>query len=140
MSRLDIAYPWDFTSMSGPQSTERLMDNFNAVPEGVITIKTQVLAGSYQLITDDEYSFFLCVPTNDMTLSPPLSVDTNYSFFVSNQHTSTSVVLQGSWTIEGEEVTDPSLPGTFGGVNDVRGGLAVWDGSTWSLYPRLFIL
>lgn len=139
MSRIDIDYPWVFMSQSGIVTAQELDDNFDAVKQAVIAIGTRVLAASYQLIDDDDYSFFLCVPTNNMTLSPPSSVAPNFSFWVSNQHTSTSVQLMGSWTIDGEEVLNPTIPGDYGDLVGVKGGLAVNDGSTWSLYPSLFL-
>ena len=140
MSRLTINFPWVFNSLSGVQPSSKLDDDYDAVPQGDITIRTRVVAASVVLITDDEYSFFLCVPTNNMTLTPPASVATNYSFFVSNQSTNKTVQLIAAFTIDGLPFLNPTLPGNFGSLSNVIGGLAVWDGSTWSLYPRLYML
>src|SRR5947208_7743902 len=140
MSRLTINFPWIFASLSGVQPASTLDDDLDAVPAGDITIGTKVLAASRQLIADDDYSFFLCVPTANMNLSMPTSIATNYSFFVSNTITNKTVTLLAPFTIEGQQVLNPVLPGTFGSVSNVRGGLAVFDGSTWSLYPRLYLI
>jgi hypothetical protein len=139
MSRLNITFPWVFNSLSGVQPSSDLDDDYNAVPQGDVTIRAKVLAASTVLTTDDEYSFFLCVPTNNMTITPPASVNPNYSFFVSNQSSLKTVQLIAPFTIDGVPVLNPTLPGDFGSLLDVIGGLAINDGSTWSLYPQLFM-
>src|SRR5512135_1600407 len=139
LSRLNITFPWTFNSLSGNQPSSRLDDDYDAVPQGSVTIGTQVLATSDTLTADDEYSFFLCVPTNNMTLTMPSSPSTNYSFFVSNQSTTKTVQLIGAFTIDGVPTLNPTLPGTFGSLTNVIGGLGVYDGSTWSLYPKLYM-
>lgn len=136
MSRLNITFPWVFASLSGVQPASDLDDDFDAVPAGTITIGTRVLAASYVLTADDDYSYFLCVPTANMNLTllgpvPP----TDYSFFFSNQSTTKTVTLVGTVTIDGTPVLNPVFPGNFGSLNNVIGGLVVYDGSVWTLYP-----
>jgi hypothetical protein len=140
VSRLTINFPWLFAALSGQQPASKLDDEFDAVPSGDVTIRAKVLATSYVLVTDDEYSTFVCVPTNNMTLTPPASVATNYSFYVSNQSTTGKTVqLMAPFTIDSQAVLNPTLPGNFGSLTGVIGGLAIYDGSTWSLYPKLFM-
>jgi hypothetical protein len=137
MSRLQVTYPWLFNNLSGVRPASNLDDDFDAVsPDGIITIGTRVLAASYVLVADDDYSTFLCLPTNDMNLTllaptPP----TNYSFYFSNQSATKSVTLIGTVTIDGAPYLNPVFPGSFGTLDHVSGGLVVYDGSVWAFYP-----
>lgn len=140
MSRITINFPWIFNSLSGVQPSSELDDNFDAASAGNITIGARVLAASYAQVADDDFSFFLCVPTNDMNLTLPPTPNANTSFWVSNQSTTKNVTLIGSLTIDGQQITNPILPGNFGSLTNVIGGFCVFDGSTWNLYPRLFML
>ncbi len=140
MSRLRINFPWVFQSLSGVQPASELDDNNQAVSTGDVTIGARVLAASYAQVADDDFSFFLCVPTNNMNLSLPPTPNPNTSFWVSNQSTAKTVTLIGSLTIDGVPITNPVLPGNFGSLVNVIGGFAVFDGSTWNLYPKLFML
>jgi hypothetical protein len=139
MSRIVVNFPFVFNMLSGVQPASELDQNFNAVDLGTITIQTQILYGSTTLITDNDYSFFLCLPTNNMNITTPGSMAANYSFFVSNQSTVKTVTLIGPWTIDGLPFTNPVLPGTFGTLANVRGGLAVFDGATLRLFPKLYM-
>lgn len=140
MSRISINFPWIFNSLSGKQPAQDLDDNFDAAAQGNVTIGTRVLAGSYVMVADDEYSFLLCVPTANMNITLPSNPPANFSFFVSNQVTAKNVTLIAPLTIEGQQVLNPVLPGNFGSLNNVIGGLCVFDGSTWSMYPKLYQL
>ena len=138
MSRIVVDFPIVFNSLGGVQPAQDLDDNFNQIDLGTITINTRFTVGSTQLVTDDAFSFFLCEPTNDINLTPPTSMDTNYSFFVSNQSTTKNVTLIGSFTINGEAVMNPVFPGTFGSVAS-KGALIVFDGATLRGYSKLFL-
>jgi hypothetical protein len=140
VSRIRINFPWIFASLSGVQPASELDDNNTAVDSGTITIGARVLAASYAQVADDDFSFFLCVPTNNMNLTLPPSPNPSTSFWVSNQNTVKTVTLIGSLTIDGVPVTNPGLPGNFGSLVNVIGGFCVFDGSTWSLFPKLFML
>lgn len=141
MSRIKINFPWIFNSLSGVQPASELDDNNKAIdPSGTITIGARVLAASYAQVADDDFSFFLCVPTNNMNLTLPPSPNPNTSFWVSNQSTTKTVTLLGSLTIGGVPVTNPVFPGNFGSLANVIGGFVVFDGSTWACYPKLFML
>ena len=134
MSRLNISFPWQWNSLSGVQAAQKLDDDYNAVPAGDITIRTYVLAASYTLTANDEFSFFLCVPTVDMTLSLPSSPGSLYSFWVSNQSATHTVTIVGTIAVNG---TAPTL-NTVLQASGHKGGLVVWNGSSWSLYTSLF--
>lgn len=139
MSRIQVNFPWVFNNLGGSQPAYELDNNFDAIDLGTITIGTRVIAGSLTLNADDDYSMFLCVPTNDMNLTPPSSMATNFSFFMSNQSTTKDVTVMAEVTIDGEEVFHPVFPGDFGGLTGVKGGLFVYDGSTMQCYPKLFM-
>lgn len=139
MSRIIVNFPFIFNSLSGVQPASELDDNFSAIDFATITIGTRILYASTTLEADDDYSFFLCLPTNDMNISTPGSMATNYSFYVSNQSATKNVQLNGAWTIDDLPFVNPVLPGTFGSLSDVRGGLAVYDGATLRLFPKLFM-
>lgn len=140
MSRLSINYSWLFQSLSGQQQASKLDDDFSDVQAGNVTIGGRVLAASYTMVADDIFSFFVCVPTNDMNLTPPSSLNANDSFWVSNQSTTKNVTLIASMTIDGVPTLNPVLPGNYGSLTNVIGGFAIYDGSTWNLYPKLFML
>ena len=139
MSRIVVNFPFVFNSLGGVQPALDLDDNFNAIDLGTITISTRYTTGSQQLITDDDFSFFLCNPTNNINLTPPASMAANYSFWMSNQSTTKTVTLIGNCTVNGEAATNPVFPGTFGGIANVRGGLVVYDGSTLRMFSNLFV-
>ena len=138
MSRIVVNFPIIFNSLGGVQPAQDLDDNFSAIDLGTITINTRYTVGSQQLVTDDDYSFFLCNPTNNINLTPPVSMAENYSFFVSNQSTDKTVTLIGNYTVNGVASTNPVFPGTFGGVASL-GGLVVYDGSTLRVFSKLFV-
>jgi hypothetical protein len=139
VSRIKVNFAWIFNSLSGVQPASELDDNFDAVPGGSITVGARVLAASYAMNADDEYSFLLCVPTNNMNVTLPPSPNTDSSFFISNQSTTKNVTLMGTVTIGGQVTTNPVFPGDFGPLNNVTGGFVVYDGSTWSVYPQFFM-
>lgn len=139
MSRIVVNFPFIFNSLSGVQPASELDDNFAAIDFGTITIQTKLLYASTTLVTDDDYSFMLCLPTNNMNISVPGSMAADYSFYVSNQSTTKTVTLVGPWTIDDLPFMNPVLPGSFGSLSNVRGGLAVYDGATLRLFPKLFM-
>ena len=139
MSRLTVNFPFVWNSLSGQQPASNLDADNNAIsPSGTITIGTKVKAGSYTLIADDEYSFILCVPTANMTLNLANVAATNYSFFFSNQSTTTNrtVQLLASVTVDGTPTLNPSFTSGPG----ARGGLVWFDGSTWSMSSKPFFV
>lgn len=140
MSRIKINFPWIFNSLSGVQPASEIDDDNNAVSSGTITIGARVLAASYAMVADDEFSFLLCVPTANMNVTLPPSPNPASSFWISNQNTAKNVTLLGSLTIDGVPVNNPVFPGNFGSLVNVIGGFVVFDGSTWSVYPKLFML
>jgi hypothetical protein len=138
--RIIVNFPFVFNSLSGVQPASDLDSNFNQVDLGTITIGAVMLYASTTLqATDSDYNFLVCMPTNDMNLTMPGSMATNFSFYVSNQSSTKNVTLLGSWTIDGLPFVNPVLPGTFGTLANVRGGLAVFDGATLRLFPKLFM-
>jgi hypothetical protein len=135
-----VNFPFVFNSLSGVQPASELDSNFNQIDFGTITITTQLLYGSTTLLArDSDFNFLLCQPTNNMNISAPGSMNAGFSFWVSNQSTVKTVTLIGNWTIDGLPFVNPVLPGTFGSLSAVRGGLAVWDGATLRLFPKLFM-
>lgn len=138
--RIIINFPFIFNSLSGVQPASELDANFNQVDLGTITIGAKMLYASTTLLAlDNDYDFLLCIPTNDMNITVPGSMPDNYSFWVSNQSSTKNVTLIGNWTIDGLPFTNPVLPGSFGSLSNVIGGLAVYDGSTLRLFPKLFM-
>ncbi len=137
MSRLNINFPWIWNSLSGQQPASNLDDDYNAVPAGDITIRTKIKTGSYTLINDDEYSFILCRPVlANMTLTPPTTPPAGWSFFWSDQSTNSKTVqLIASVTVDGVPQLNPIFP-----TATITGGLMVYDGSTWSMFTRVFRL
>ncbi len=139
MSRLQITYPFVFNSLSGVQPASELDDDYNAVPDGTITIATYVKAASFVLTEDDNYSTFLCVPTNDSNITLPTSPSTNYSFYFTNQSTTKTITLIGTVTVAGTPIINPVFPDNYPGFTGLKGGLVVYDGSSWTIYPSLFV-
>jgi|SRR5215831_2106358 len=138
--RVVVNFPFVFNSLSGVQPASELDQNFTQVDLGTITIGTIMLFASTTLQTvDADYNFFLCMPTNNMNIQAPAVMTPNFSFYVSNQSTVKTVTLIGPWTIDGLPFMNPVLPGSFGSLSNVRGGLAVYDGATLRLFPKLFM-
>ena len=137
-ARLFASFPFIFNSLSGVQPASDLDTDFNAVNLGTVSIGTQILTGSQTLVASNDYSFFLCRPASNMNLTMPSSPVANWSFFVSNQSNANTVSLLGPWVIAGQSVMNPVLPGNFGSLNNVKGGLAVYDGAVFTLYPSLY--
>lgn len=139
MSRLQITYPFVFNSLSGVQPASDLDDNYDAVPSGTITIATYVKAASFVLTEDDNYSTFICVPTNDSNITLPSSPSTDYSFFFSNQSATKLITIIGTVTIDGTPILNPIFPDNYGNFTGLKGGLVIYDGSSWTLYPSLLL-
>ena len=138
--RLVVQFPFVFNSLSGVQPASELDSNFSEIDFGTISITTQLLYGSTTLqAQDSDFNFLLCQPTNNMNITAPGSMAAGFSFWVSNQSTVKTVTLIGNWTIDGLPFVNPVLPGSFGSLADVRGGLAVYDGATLRLFPKLFM-
>ena len=137
MSRINVTFPNAFNSLSGQQPASELDDNFDAVPGGSITIGTRVKTGSYTLVADDEFSFFVCQPTNPMTLNLANVAQQEYSFFFSHQSSLTSKTIQllASITVDGVPHLNPIFP-----TATVKGGLVWYDGTTWSMSSKLFLV
>src|SRR5262245_26900576 len=135
-----VTIPWQFATLAGEQLAEKLDENFQAIAIANLSMGVRLQATSTTVIDpDDNYSRFLCLPVTSMSLTLPVSVSTNFAFWVNNLNAASpalTVTLIGTITIDGIVFNNPVLPGDFGTFTNVRGGLVVWDGVIWTLYPQ----
>jgi len=148
MGRIQVTYPFVFGGESGNHPASELDQNFDAVPDtGILTIRAAQLSGAdYQVVTNDEYSFFVCKGTTDFQVIPPNSPATGFGFFVSNETTQDAgspppiaVTLCCTVYVGFTAYLNPTLVGNFPPFFfNVKGGLMQYDGNNWNLYPLFY--
>jgi hypothetical protein len=132
--------PHTFATISGYQPASLLDDMFYAIQNADVTLKTDFLTVSYTIMPSDNYSTFICQPVTDMTLTLPSP--SNYFSFQFFNATATSyypgahhnVTLVGAVVVAGVSKVNPVFPD----ANNVLGGLVIWDGSQWQMFPLPF--
>lgn len=143
MGRIQVTYPYAFTQESGNQPAEQLDANFNQIPNAAtLTIRTQELSNGsdYNVVEDDEYSFFVCKGVVDFQVIPPVAPAAGFSFFVSNETEQEAVQIDVTicCTIFVGTVmyVNPILVGDFPPLyHNVKGGLVQFDGNNYFFYP-----
>lgn len=146
MGRIQVTYPFTFGSESGNHPASELDDNFLAIPNtGTLTIRAQQLGGAdYNVVENDEYSFFVAKGIVDFKIIPPVAPPIGFSFFVSNETTQEAVqivltLLCTTVFVGNVSYTNPTLVGDFPPYFfNVKGGLVQFDGNNYFFYPLFF--
>lgn len=145
MGRMQVSYPFNFGSESGNHPSAELDQNFSAIPNtGILTIRAQELSGGdYNVVTNDEYSFFVCKGTVPFQVIPPVAPATGFSFFVSNETTQEAaqilVTLCCTIFVGPVSYLNPTIVGNFAPhFFNVKGGLVQFDGNNYNFYPLFY--
>src|SRR5262245_12895699 len=145
MGRFQTTFPFRFQQEAGNQPASQLDDDFDAVNDGILTIRTQELSTGvdYNVQEDDEYSFFVCKGTADFQVIPPVAPPTGFSFFISNETTQEAVQILVTICctifVGNVQYTNPTIVGDFPpNFHNVKGGLVQFDGNDYFFYPLFF--
>ena len=145
MGRYQTTFPWTFNNAPGDQPGSRLDDDYNAVNQGVLTIRAQELSdgNDYNVEQDDEYSYFVCKGVDDFQIIPPVAPPTGFGFFFSNETRQEAieigVTLCCTVAVGTVVYTNPVLNRDFPPYFfNVKGGLVQYDGNQYNFYPLYF--
>jgi hypothetical protein len=146
MGRVRVSIPFQFTDAPGDQPASKLDSDFEAVNDnGILTIRAQELStgADYNVLEDDEYSFFVCKGVTDFQVIPPTLPNHGFGFFLANETTQEPVqigvticctIFVGETSYLNPVLIRDFAPNFF----NVKGGLVQWDGSRWNFYPLYF--
>jgi hypothetical protein len=145
MGRYQTAFPHTFNSAPGDQPASYLDQDFDAVNEGILTIRAQELStgDDYNVVQDDEYSFFVCKGVTDFQVIPPSAPPPGFGFFLSNETKQDAiqigVTICCTLFVGSVQYTNPVLIRNFlPNYLDVKGGLVQYDGNNYNFYPLFF--
>jgi len=145
MGRYATAFPFTFNNAPGDRPASELDDNFNAVNSGYLTIRAQELSDGvdYDVVQDDEFSFFVCKGVDDFQIIPPVAPPAGFGFFVSNETQQDAVQINLTLCctifVGPTSYSNPTLIGDFPPYFfNVKGGLIQYDGNNYQFYPLFF--
>jgi len=146
MGRYATTFPWAFNQVPGDIPASRLDDDFEAVNDGVLTIRAQELStgDDYNVTQDDEYSYFVCKGVSDFQVIPPNAPPAGFGFFLSNETRQNAVeigvTICCTLNVGTVQYTNPELIRNFPPFfNNVKGGLVQYDGNDYNFYPLFFV-
>lgn len=146
MGRIQVTFPNTFANAPGDQPGSLLDQDFDAIPDtGILTIRAQELSdgNDYNVVEDDEFSYFVCKGVSDFQIIPPASPPTNFGFFFSNETRQEAVeigvtlcctVFVGTVSYS-NPVLNRNFPPYF---FNVKGGLVQFDGNQYNFYPLFY--
>jgi hypothetical protein len=145
MARFSTTFPFTFNNAPGDQPGSRLDSDFNAVNIGDITIRAQELStgSDYNVVQDDEFSYFVCKGTSDFQIIPPVAPPTGFGFFFSNETrqevVEIGVTLCCTVFVGTVQYINPVLNRDFPPhFFNVKGGLVQFDGNQYNFYPLFY--
>jgi len=145
MGRYITTFPFTFNNAPGDQPASRLDSDFDAVNLGELTIRAQELSdgNDYNVVQDDEYSYFVCKGVDDFQIIPPVAPPTGFGFFFSNETRQETieigVTLCCTIAVGTVVYTNPVLNRDFPPYFfNVKGGLVQFDGNQYNFYPLYF--
>src|ERR1700675_3308234 len=119
MARIQVVFPNTFNNAPGDQPGSTLDEDFDAVNDGVLTIRAQELStgSDYPVAQDDEFSYFVCKGVSDFQIIPPVAPPTGFGFFFSNETRQEAVeilvTLCCTVFVGTVQYTNPTLNGDF---------------------------
>jgi hypothetical protein len=146
MGRVQVSIPFAFVNSPGDQPASKLDSDFQAVNDnGIVTIRAQELSSGadYNVVEDDEYSFFVCKGTSSFQVIPPLAPAAGFGFFLSNETTQEAVqigvticctIFVGPTSYLNPVLIRNFPPHFF----NVKGGLVQFDGTQYNFYPLFY--
>ena len=145
MGRYQTTFPFTFNNAPGDQPGSRLDADYDAVNQGILTIRAQELSdgNDYNVVQDDEYTFFVCKGVDDFQIIPPVAPPTGFGFFFSNETRQEAieigVTLCCTISVGTVVYTNPVIIRDFPPFFlSVKGGLVQYDGNKYNLYPLYF--
>src|SRR5574341_373250 len=146
MGRIHVTFPNTFINSPGDQPGSKLDENFDAVPNvGSLTIRAQQLStgSDYNVVQDDEFSYFVCKGTSDFQIIPPVAPPAGFGFFFSNetrqQAVEIGVTLCCTVFVGTVQYINPKLVRNFPPwFFNVKGGLVQFDGNQYNFYPLFY--
>lgn len=145
MGRYSTTFPWTFNNAPGDTPGSHLDDDYNAVNDGILTIRAQELSdgNDYNVEQDDEFTYFVCKGVDDFQIIPPVAPPTGFGFFFSNETKQEAieigVTLCCTVAVGTVSYTNPILNRNFPPYFfNVKGGLVQYDGNQYNLYPLFF--
>lgn len=145
MGRYQTTFPYTFNNAPGDQPANRIDQDFEAVNDGLLTIRAQELSdgNDYNVLQDDEYSYFVCKGAADFQIIPPVAPPTGFGFFFSNETRQETieigVTLCCTVAVGTAVYTNPVLNRDFlPYFLNVKGGLVQYDGNQWNFYPLFY--
>ena len=145
MGRYQTAFPFTFNNAPGDQPASHLDQDFDAVNEGILTIRAEELSSGddYNVVQDDEYSFFVCKGVEDFQVIPPPAPPPGFGFFLSNETlqdgVQIGVTICCTLFVGTVQYTNPVLIRDFApNYTNVKGGLVQYDGNNYNFYPLFY--
>lgn len=145
MGRFSTTFPFTFNNAPGDQPGSRLDDDFDAVNDGTITIRAQELStgSDYNVVQDDEFSYFICKGTSDFQIIPPVAPPTGFGFWFSNETRQETVEIDVTLCctifVGTVSYSNPALVRDFAPYFfNVKGGLVQYDGNQYNFYPMFY--
>jgi|SRR6266850_4831357 len=145
MGRFFTTFPNAFNNAPGDQPGSKLDEDFDAVNDGQITIRAQELSdgNDYNVVQDDEFSYFVCKGVDDFQIIPPVAPPTGFGFFFSNETRQEAVEIEVTLCctvfVGTVQYVNPILDGDFPpNYFNVKGGLVQFDGNDYFFYPLFF--
>lgn len=145
MARFSTTFPFTFNNAPGDTPASHLDDDFDAVNDGELTIRFQELSdgNDYNVVQDDEFSFFICKGVVDFQVIPPVAPSTGFGFFLSNETRQETpeidVTICCTIYVGTVQYTNPTLVGDFPPYFfNVKGGVVQYDGNQYNFYPLFY--
>ncbi len=145
MGRFFTTFPNSFNNAPGDQPGSKLDEDFDAVNDGMITIRVQELSdgNDYNVVQNDEFSYFVCKGVDDFQIIPPVAPPTGFGFFFSNETKQEAIEIEVTLCctvfVGTVQYVNPTLNGDFPPhFFNVKGGLVQFDGNDYFFYPLFF--
>ena len=146
MGRIQVTFPNTFINSPGDQPGSKLDEDFNAIPDdGTLTIRAQELSdgNDYNVVQDDEFSYFVCKGISDFQIIPPVAPPAGFGFFFSNETRQEAVeigvILCCTVFVGTVQYVNPELIRNFPPYFfNVKGGLVQFDGNQYNFYPLYY--
>jgi hypothetical protein len=146
MGRIKVTFPNTFINSPGDQPGSKLDEDFNAIPDdGTLTIRAQELSdgNDYNVVQDDEFSYFVCKGVSDFQIIPPVAPPAGFGFFFSNETRQEAVeigvILCCTVFVGTVQYVNPELIRNFPPYFfNVKGGLVQFDGNQYNFYPLYY--
>ncbi len=145
MGRYQTAFPFTFNNAPGDRPASELDDNFEAVNDGVLTLRFQELStgNDYDVVQDDEFSYFVAKGVDDFQIIPPVSPPTGFGFWFSNETRQEAVEIDlticCTLYVGPTAYLNPIIVGDFPPYFfNVKGGFLQFDGNNWIFYPLFY--